>query len=35
VHLENSKMAMGRKTHLQETWALGMSILEEGLKPGA
>jgi len=35
VHLENSKMAMGRKTHLQETWSLGMSILEEGLKPGA
>ncbi len=35
VHLENSKMAMGRKTHLQETWTLGMSILEEGLKPGA
>ncbi len=35
VHLENSKMAMGRKTHLQETWALGMSILERGVMTGA
>lgn len=34
VHLENSKMAMGRKTHLEETWALGLSVLEEGLAPG-
>ncbi len=35
VHLENSKMAMGRKTHLDETWTLGMSILEKGVMTGA
>jgi TetR/AcrR family transcriptional regulator len=35
VHLENSKAAMGRKTHLEETWALGLSILEAGLTTGA
>lgn len=31
VHLENSKLAMGRKTHLEETWALGLDILQRGL----
>ncbi len=31
VHLENSKSAMGRRTHLNETWALGLSILERGI----
>jgi AcrR family transcriptional regulator len=33
LHLENSKMAMGRKTHLEETWALGADILQRGLVP--
>jgi len=31
MHLENSKLAMGRKTHLEETWALGLDILHRGL----
>jgi len=31
VHLENSKGAMGRKTHLKETWALGLDVLQRGL----
>lgn len=35
VHLENSKTAMGRKTHLEETWALGLEVLERGLSPDA
>jgi AcrR family transcriptional regulator len=35
LHLENSKTAMGRKTHLEETWVLGLSILEKGLRPEA
>lgn len=33
MHLENSKAAMGRKTHLDETWALGLDLLERGLQP--
>lgn len=35
LHLENSKKAMGRKVHLEETWALGLSVLKSGLMPGA
>ena len=31
IHLENSKAAMSRKTHIDETWALGLEILERGL----
>jgi len=31
VHLENSKTAMGRKSHMEETWALGLQIMERGL----
>ncbi|MFC1883866.1 TetR/AcrR family transcriptional regulator [Thermodesulfobacteriota bacterium] len=31
IHLENSKAAMSRKTHINETWTLGLEILERGL----
>jgi AcrR family transcriptional regulator len=31
LHLENSKSAMMRKTHIEETWALGFDILERGI----
>ena len=31
LHLENSKAAMSRKTHIEETWALGLDILERGM----
>ena len=33
LHLENSKMAMGRKVHLEETWELGLDILQQGVCP--
>ena len=34
LHLENSKEAMSRKTHIEETWALGFEILERGIRTG-
>ena len=34
LHLENSKAAMSRKTHIKETWDLGLDILEKGMGNG-
>ncbi len=31
IHLENSKKAMGRKNHLDITWALAYTILSKGI----
>ena len=35
IHLENSKAAMSRKTHIEETWTLGLDILERGIGNGS
>jgi TetR/AcrR family transcriptional regulator len=34
IHLENSKAAMSRKTHIEETWTLGFDILHRGMGTG-